>query len=478
MNHFWRKHLAFVSIHAVHRAPIRALSQLIIDVRGRFQMREIRFLQIVPAARVTSRVLFADHGLRFCGGQAQINHDIFARQAVDAVFQLLEPAQKVCQLPPGDSRALMRQVRADITVRKNHFALREIFFKLYFVFQAVARIEQRGKMRVHFRQVSKFAVQIPCDHASEKTLVMRKTDSYVCHAAFAKRARKHFELRALAGAVDSFERDEFPAGRHQSGGQSNIFDNLDSFAGRREKECGLSVLECVMPRAASIASNIEQIRERIARAAARADRRPEEIVVVAAAKTVSAEAIRAAYDAGVRAFGENRVQEWEEKQSQLTDLQASWHLIGHLQSNKARKATRLFDWIDSVDDASLALKLDDAAGETHEWLAVLIEVQLDPAEKKSGVAQADLPALAEAIGQMPHLELRGLMTIPPFCEDPRDSRPYFRRLRRLRDDLEKQFDRSLPELSMGMSHDFEIAIEEGATQVRLGTAIFGQRAKE
>ena len=228
----------------------------------------------------------------------------------------------------------------------------------------------------------------------------------------------------------------------------------------------------------SIASNVERIRERIARAARRSDRQPEEIVLVAAGKTVSAEAIRAAYDAGVRAFGENRVQEWEDKQPQLMDLPASWHLIGHLQSNKARRASRLFDWIDSVDDASLALKLDDATGETNEWLAVLIEVQLDPAEKKSGIVQPDLPALAEAIVQMPHLQLRGLMTIPPFCEDPRDARPYFRRLRRLRDDLEKQLGRSLPELSMGMSHDFEIAIEEGATQVRLGTAIFGERAKE
>lgn len=478
MNHLWRKHLAFVPIHAVHRTPIWALSQPLIDVRGRFQMRQICFLQIVPPARIASRVLFADHGLCFRGGQAQINHDIFARQAVDAVFQLLEPAQKFRQLPPGNSRALMRQVRADVTVRKNHFPVREIFFKLRFVLQTVARIEQRRKMRVHFRQVAEFAVQIPRDHAPKKPLVTRKTDRKVLNAAFVKRARKHFELRALAGAVDSLERDEFPTGRHQSGGQSNIFDNLASFGERREKQCRLSVLECVMPRAATIASNVEQIRERIARAAARADRRPEEVVLVAAAKTVSAEAIRAAYDAGVRAFGENRVQEWEEKQPQLTDLKASWHLIGHLQGNKARRAARLFDWIDSVDSAALALKLDDAAGETNEWLAVLIEVQLDPAEKKSGVAQADLPALAEAIGQMPHLELRGLMAIPPFCDDPRDSRPHFRRLRRLRDDLEKQFDRSLPELSMGMSHDFEIAIEEGATQVRLGTAIFGERAKE
>ena len=228
----------------------------------------------------------------------------------------------------------------------------------------------------------------------------------------------------------------------------------------------------------SIASNVERIQERIARAAARSDRRPEEVVLVAASKTFSAEAIRAAYDAGVRAFGENRVQEWEGKQPGLADLKPSWHLIGHLQSNKARRASRLFDWIDSVDDAALAMKLDDAAGETNEWLAVLIEVQVDPTATKSGVAQVDLPALAEAVVQMPHLQLRGLMAVPPFCEDPRDARPSFRRLRRLRDDLEQHLSCSLPELSMGMSHDFEIAIEEGATQVRIGSAIFGDRAKK
>lgn len=226
---------------------------------------------------------------------------------------------------------------------------------------------------------------------------------------------------------------------------------------------------------ASIASNLEGVRERIERAAGRSGRRADEIVLVAASKTFSAEAIRSAYDAGIRAFGENRVQEWESKQQDLADIKASWHLIGHLQSNKARRASRLFDWIDSVDDAALALKLDDAAGETNEWLAVLIEVQVDPTETKSGVAQVDLPALAEAIIQMPHLQFRGLMTIPPFCQDPRDARVYFRRLRILRDDLERRFGRSFPELSMGMSHDFEIAIEEGATQVRIGSAIFGER---
>lgn len=226
-----------------------------------------------------------------------------------------------------------------------------------------------------------------------------------------------------------------------------------------------------------IASNVERVQQRIARAAERSNRRPEEVVLVAASKTFPAEAIRAAYDAGIRAFGENRVQEWEGKQPDLADIKPSWHLIGHLQSNKARRASRLFDWIDSVDDVELAMKLDDAVAETNEWLAILIEVQVDPTETKSGVAQVDLPAIAEAIIQMPHLQLRGLMAIPPFCEDPRDARPYFRRLRRLRDDLEQHLGHSFPELSMGMSHDFEIAIEEGATQVRVGSAIFGDRAK-
>lgn len=234
-----------------------------------------------------------------------------------------------------------------------------------------------------------------------------------------------------------------------------------------------------MSRAApSIAANIEQVQERIARAAARSGRSPDEVVLVAATKTFSAEAIRAAYDAGIRAFGENRVQEWESKQPRLTDLKASWHLIGHLQSNKARRASRLFDWVDSLDDVSLGMKLDEAAGETNEWLAVLIEVQLDPRETKSGVAQVDLLVMADAILQLPHLQLRGLMAVPPFCEDPGDARPYFRRLRRLRDDLEQQFGRKFPELSMGMSHDFEVAIEEGATQVRIGSAIFGERPKK
>ncbi|HEV2422591.1 MAG TPA: YggS family pyridoxal phosphate-dependent enzyme [Candidatus Acidoferrales bacterium] len=234
-----------------------------------------------------------------------------------------------------------------------------------------------------------------------------------------------------------------------------------------------------MPRTtSSIAANVEHVQQRVARAAARSDRRPEEIVLVAASKTFPAEAIRAAYDAGIRAFGENRVQEWEAKQTELADIKPSWHLIGHLQSNKARRASRLFDWIDSVDDVALAAKLDDAAGETNEWLAVLIEVQVDPTETKAGVAQVDLPAVAEAVIQMPHLQLRGLMAVPPFCEDPRDARPYFRRLRRLRDDLEQHLGRSFPELSMGMSHDFEVAIEEGSTQVRIGSAIFGERAKK
>lgn len=228
----------------------------------------------------------------------------------------------------------------------------------------------------------------------------------------------------------------------------------------------------------SIRENLLRIQDRIANAAQRSGRRPEDITLIGVSKTHPAIAIQEAYQAGIRHFGENRVQEWEVKRVGTNNLAATWHLIGHLQSNKARRASRLFDWIDSVDDVALAAKLDDAAGETNEWLAVLIEVQVDPTETKSGVAQVDLPAVAEAVIQMPHLQLRGLMAVPPFCEDPRDARPYFRRLRRLRDDLEQHLGRSFPELSMGMSHDFEVAIEEGSTQVRIGSAIFGERAKK
>lgn len=230
------------------------------------------------------------------------------------------------------------------------------------------------------------------------------------------------------------------------------------------------------PESNSLAVNLERVRERIARAAERAGRRAEEITFVAVSKTFSADAIRAAYEAGLRAFGENRVQEFESKQPKLGDLaDAVWHLIGHLQSNKARRAVHLFHRVDSIDSLALAQKVDSAAAEESKRLPVLIEVHLGGEATKSGVAEADLATLVGDIEKLSHLELRGLMTIPPYCDDPEAARFYFRKLRELRDGISQRIGRTLPALSMGMSHDFEVAIEEGATEIRIGTALFGQR---
>jgi len=224
-----------------------------------------------------------------------------------------------------------------------------------------------------------------------------------------------------------------------------------------------------------IAANVERVRERISLAAKRAGRHGDEVTLVAVSKTFPAEAIRAAYDAGLRHFGENRVQEWESKQRLVADLDATWHLIGHLQSNKALRAAYLFRRVDSIDDLALAKRLAAAAAAEGKNLPVLIEVHLGDETTKSGVAVADLPALAEGIAPFGHIDLVGLMTIPPFAGDPELARPYFRKLRELRDDVSRCVGRKMPVLSMGMSHDFEVAIEEGATEIRLGTALFGAR---
>src|SRR5579872_4118043 len=228
----------------------------------------------------------------------------------------------------------------------------------------------------------------------------------------------------------------------------------------------------------AIAANAGRVGERVARAAKRAGRRAEEITIVAVSKTFPAEAVRAAYEAGFRHFGENRVQEFESKRAELLDLDATWRLIGHLQSNKARRATEIFDRIDSVDSASLAARLDAAAAERGKQLPVLIEVHLGGEETKSGVDEVSLASLATKVGSLAHLQLLGLMAIPPFEDDLERVRPYFRKLRELRDDLSKSLGLELRVLSMGMSHDFEIAIEEGATEIRVGTAIFGEREKK
>ena len=226
----------------------------------------------------------------------------------------------------------------------------------------------------------------------------------------------------------------------------------------------------------SIAANLAGIRERIARAALRCGRRTEEITLVAVSKTFPSEAIRAAHDLGLRHFGENRVQEWEAKRMEIADVRgAIWHLIGHLQSNKARRAAEIFDRVDSVDSFSLAQKLDAAAEAAGKSLGVLIEVHLGGEESKSGIAEAELVGLVESVAALAHLELLGLMTIPPFFEDAERVRPFFSKLRGLRDELSERLGRKFPVLSMGMSHDFEIAIEEGATEIRVGSALFGAR---
>ena len=228
--------------------------------------------------------------------------------------------------------------------------------------------------------------------------------------------------------------------------------------------------------ASTIAANLERVRERVARAAARAGRRPDEITLIAVSKTFPADAIRAAYEAGLRHFGENRVQEFEAKQPALADLAATWHFIGRLQSNKARRAAHLFGRVDSLDSLSLAQKLDASAAAERKRLPVLIEVHLGGEATKGGATETDLPALATGVVALPHLELLGLMAIPPYSDNPERVRPYFRHLRELRDTLSSRLEWPLSVLSMGMSHDFEVGIEEGATEIRIGTALFGGRA--
>jgi PLP dependent protein len=228
----------------------------------------------------------------------------------------------------------------------------------------------------------------------------------------------------------------------------------------------------------TIQENLAYLLERIANAANRSGRNAAAITLIAVSKTHPAAAIQQAYDAGLRHFGENRVQEWEGKRAAIAHLLATWHLIGHLQSNKAAKAASLFHSVDAVDDLNLAQKLDRAAAAlpSAQRLRVLIEVHIADESTKSGVSEAHLPELAEKILPLQHLELAGLMCIPPFLENPEEVRPYFEKLRNLRDQLQSRLGHKLPVLSMGMSHDFEAAIREGATEIRVGTALFGIRS--
>jgi len=229
-----------------------------------------------------------------------------------------------------------------------------------------------------------------------------------------------------------------------------------------------------------LAENIALVRKRMNAAAIRAGRNVDDITLMAVSKTIPPDLLRAAYSAGVRVFGENRVQEFAEKVAALRDLSNSeWHMIGHLQTNKAAKAAELFAAVDSIDSLRLAQKLNSVAQQAGKKLGVLIEINVGGEAAKTGVApeSQELEKILQAAPSFDHLEIRGLMTIPPLTDDAQEARPYFLKLRELQ---KKIITRQLPRvnlhvLSMGMSHDFEIAIEEGSTCVRLGTAIFGER---
>ncbi len=233
----------------------------------------------------------------------------------------------------------------------------------------------------------------------------------------------------------------------------------------------------------SIAENLGRIHDRMAAAARRANRNPDDVQLMAVCKTMPVEAIGEAYAAGQRLFGENRVREFADKWPHLRPLaRAEWHMIGHLQSNKAKPAAELFTAVDSLDSISLGSKLNAAAARAGKTLPVLLELNIGGEESKSGLRPdgGALDELLRAALGWDHLEIRGLMAIPPFTDDPDGARPFFRVLKQYRDKIAA---RTLPGirmdvLSMGMSHDFEVAIEEGSTCVRIGTAIFGERSKE
>jgi pyridoxal phosphate enzyme (YggS family) len=228
---------------------------------------------------------------------------------------------------------------------------------------------------------------------------------------------------------------------------------------------------------AALRARLADVRDRIARAAGRAGRDPSSVRLVAISKTFTADHIRAAADCGQVDFGENKVQEALLKMERTGDLSLRWHLVGHLQSNKAKKAASVFDVVHSVDSSGLAAQIDGAAAASTRVLDWLIQVDLAGEATKHGAPAADVAAICERAASLTNARLTGLMLLPPAVDNPVQARPYFHALRKLRDDLaERGVDgRMLGQLSMGMSHDFEVAVEEGATLVRVGTAIFGRR---
>jgi len=232
-----------------------------------------------------------------------------------------------------------------------------------------------------------------------------------------------------------------------------------------------------VPPSIDVATNLRRVLDSIERAAQKAGRSGSSVKLVAVSKIIREEPIRQAVAAGAVALGENKVQEASAKRPLLSELPVEWHLIGSLQKNKANRAAEIFDWIESLDDFELASKLDRACERLNKRMPVLIQVNVGREASKSGIAEEAAADFAGHVSAFKHLEVRGLMTIPPYTEDPEESRPHFVRLREIAERIESQrlAGISMKELSMGMSHDFMVAIAEGATLVRVGTAIFGPR---
>ena len=233
-----------------------------------------------------------------------------------------------------------------------------------------------------------------------------------------------------------------------------------------------------MDLAGHLAANLATVTARVATAAAGSGRAPADIRLVAVSKTCGVDHVKAAVSAGLLELGENKVQEAARKRAATVGRGIAWHLIGHLQSNKARAAAETFDWIHSVDSVALLRRLDRVATDLHRSLNVLVQVDLAGESTKHGAPEAEVRRIVDAAVSCESVALRGLMVLPPWSEDPEQTRPFFRRLRRLRDELAPTTgqDLRLDQLSMGMSHDLEVAIEEGATLLRIGTSIFGPRS--
>jgi len=229
--------------------------------------------------------------------------------------------------------------------------------------------------------------------------------------------------------------------------------------------------------AGTFSERLDEIKRRIGAACEKAGRDPDGVRIMAASKTQPPEKIREAADCGIKLFGENRVQEGRQK-IPLSPSNLEWHMIGHLQTNKAREAVRLFKMIHSVDSAKLLAAVDAAGEQTGRLTPVFLEINVSGEGSKFGLAPENVPEVLKLANDLKRVEIKGLMTMPPAAEDPETARPFFRRLRELRDQWRDRSGFSLDELSMGMSHDFEVAVEEGATIVRLGTILFGERQKQ